>query len=625
VVNLFVVGVVSDPARTEDVRRAIVDAHRRTTPFAAEAHETSLFEGEHTVAASFSIHADETTIGRYSQQGDATFDTFAGLPRLGPLAAGRPWAEALAAARDAGTFDPDELGGVWALARAGRHEVELHGSSTGSEQLIMARRPGLVLVGNRASLVRLATWPEFPLAYDTDALTTLCTRGWLAHDRLPFSGLELLPPGVHVQLSPDGVRIDRRRGALPGLDAGAGRAGGHGSTGEPDAPADTDDTSTEVAAVYDTVAAELVAAAEEAGRVGGRAHLELTGDLNTRLSAAVYAAAGVEVTCVTPHAPDEAHGRVAAEVATAIGAEHVCEPVGPAGGSLRTQLDVQVLQGEGVSSVFDPCPPRSAEPQTQVVRHAAGALLGGYDNLASGPRPPIEDVEQGRRFLDDLTLHNSTLLLREEARTAQEQVNRRTAEELLDEVGPLSFHELAYLRLREGRGTGANRHAAAFGALQFAPMLDDRVLRHLDAIPLAHKRSQRAAFELIDRLAPRLARIRFVGSRWRFEQDGPGSLLEADTYDDRAPLPPDDGPGAAGRWRVGPDGGLPAVLRKRLAEPNRLLDEIVDRRRLEAALQTSAPVGDRDLRSLYGALTAAHLLGDEWLPKVRRAGRRAKD
>lgn len=604
-VNLFVVGVVSDPARTEAVRRAILDAHRRTTPFAADAHDTALFEGEHTVAASFSIHAEQTAIGRYSHRGDDTFDTFAGLPRLGPLAAGRPWATALAAARDDGSLDPDELGGVWALARAGRHEVELHGSSTGSEQLIMARRPGLVLVGNRASLVRLAAWPEFPLAYDTDALTTLCTRGWLAHDRLPFSGLELLPPGVHVRLRPDGVRIDRRRGPTSAADG---------------APAGQ-----EIAGIYDAMAAELVAAATEAGEVAGRPEVELTGDLNTRLSAAVYAAAGVEVTLVTPHAADEAHALVAAEVAAATGAEHVCEPVAPAGGSLRTQLGVQVLQGEGVSSVFDPCAPLAASPATQVVRHAAGALLGGYDNLAGGPRPPIADTEQGRRFLDDLTLHNATLLLREEARTAQEQINRRTAEELLDEVGELSFHELAYLRLREGRGTGANRHAAAFGALQFAPMLDDRVLRHLDAIPLEHKRSQRAAFELIDRLAPELARIRFVGSRWRFEQDGPSELLGADGYDDRAPLPADSGAGASGGWRVAADGGLPAVLRKRLAEPNRLLDEIVDRRRLEAALQLPAPVGDRDLRSLFGALTAAHLLADEWLPKVRRSARRTRD
>lgn len=610
-VNLFVVGVVSDPARTEPVRRAIVDAHRRTTPFAAEPHESSLFEGEHTIGASFSVHADRTAIGCYAHRGQETFDTFAGLPRLAGIAAGRGWAEALAAARDDGGFDPRELGGVWALARAGRHEVELHGSSTGSEQLIMARRPGLVLVGNRASLVRLAAWPEFPLAYDTDALTTLCTRGWLAHDRLPFSGLELLPPGVHVRLSPDGVRIERGRGGHPG------RPG--------DATAGDQATDAELATVYDTMADEMVAAAREVGAIGDRPRLELTGDPNTRLSAAVYAAAAVEVTLTTPHAADEPHGIVAAEVAAVMGAAHVCEPVAPVGGSLRSQLDVQVLQGEGVSSVFDPCPPPSATPRTEVVRHAAGALLGGYDNLADGPRPAVADIEQGRRFLDDLTLHNASLLLREEARTAQEQINRRTAEELLDEVGPLSFHELAYLRLREGRGTGANRHAASFGALQFAPMLDDRVLRHLDAIPLEHKRSQRAAFELIDRLSPALARIRFVGSRWRFEQDGPSELLGAADHDAREPLAAAGGPGAAGGWRVGPDGGLPAVLRKRLGEPDRLLDEIVDRRRLQAALARPAPVAERDLRSLFGALTAAHLLGGGWLPKVRRASRRGRD
>lgn len=598
--NLFVVGIAGDPARAEALERAVLSAHRATTPFADQPHQRQLWRRGRVVAASFSIHADAVAIGRYSHTSDHAFDTFSGLPRLTRLAAGRPWAEALATARDEGRFDARRLGGVWALARATRDEIEVLSSSTGSEPVVIARRPGLVVLSNRAVLARLAAWPEFPLAYDTDALSTLCTRGWLAHDRVPFTGLELLPPGARTRVTPDGVDIE----VVAQLAEPA----------EP-VPAEAD-----VSAVYDHLAGELVDAANEVGSLGPRPRVELTGDVVTRLSAAVYAAAGVEVTLVTPHPAGDAHARVAAQVAATIGAAHECAPVALPPEELVAQLTRQVAQGEGMSNVFDPCGQLRLVPEVEVVRHAGGALLGGYDNLATGPRPPVTTVEQGRAFLDNLALHNWLLLLREEARTAQQQVNRRTAEELLAEVGRLSFHELAYLRLREGRGTGANRQAAAYGALQPAVALDDRVLCHLGDLPLDHKRSQRAVFELIERLCPALNRVPFVGQRWRFEADGPGELLDPETWGQRAPVPPGGAAAPAGAWRTRPDGRLWPVVARRLEAPDSLVDEIIDRRKLLAVLQRDEPLESRDIHSLLGTLTARHLLDGEWLPRGR--GRR---
>ena len=600
--NLFVVGIVADKARAEAVERAILEAHRRTTPFATGQHDRTVWRRGHAIGASFSIHADRTAITGYTRDTEHAFDTFCGLPRLASLAAGRSWADALGQARDEGRFDPRELGGVWALARATPTEVEVTASSTGSEPILLARRPGLVLLSNRATLLRLAAWPEFPIAYDTDALMTLCARGWLAHDRVPFSGLELLPPGARARVTPDGVNIEVAQHLAP-----------------PVPPPDDPPTDAELAATYDHLATEMVDAAREVGHLGRRPRIELTGDAVTRLSAAVYAAADVEVTLTTPHAAEEPHGIVAAEVAAAIAAQHVCEPVELAHDDLPGQLTTQVFHGEGTSNVFDPCPLLRLDPVVEVVRHAGGALLGGYDNLATGPRPPVTDIEAGRTFLDALALHNATLLLRDEARTAQQQINRRTAEELLDEVGRLSFHELAYLRLREGRGTGANRQAAAYGSLQVAPTLDDRVLRHLGDIPLDHKRSQRAVFELVQRLAPALTRVRFVGGRWRFEADGPDPLLDPDTWAQREPLvdvAATDRVSAA--WRTRPDGSLLPRLVRSLGEPDALLDEIIDRRRLTTALsEYDRPVPERDLRSLFGALTAKHLLSGDWRPTGR--------
>jgi hypothetical protein len=249
------------------------------------------------------------------------------------------------------------------LARATAHEVEVITSSTGTEQIVMARRPGLVLLANRSSLARLATWPEFPLAYDTDALTTMCARGWLAHDRIGFSGLQLLPPGSRAHVTPDGVEL---------------------STVQPLAePGEAPHEDADVSGVYDLMASEMVDAAREVATLGRRPRLELTGDVVTRLSAAVYAAADVEVTLVTPHAEDHPHAKVAAEVAAIAGMPHECAPISLDPGELDGQLDVQVAQGEGMSNLYDPCLPVELDPVVEVTRHAGGSLLGGYDNLAS--------------------------------------------------------------------------------------------------------------------------------------------------------------------------------------------------------------------------------------------------
>lgn len=621
--NLFVVAVVADPARTPAVVRAILDAQRRTSPFGDLEPATTTWTGRHTVAASFSIHAPHTAVGAYTHTTDDTFDTFSGLPRLQRLAGTGDWATALSRARDDGKLTTSELGGVWSLARATQDEVDVETSLTGSEPVLIARRPGLVVLGNRASLVRLATWPEFPIAYDTDALTTMCARGWLAHDRIPFSGLELLAPGSKAHITPDRValrivhRLDETE-ADPSTGNGGVQTVAEGGSGEGHGP-----VRGELAQVYDQIAEEMVDAAREVGRMGPPPQVEMAGDVNTRLSAAVYAAAGVDATFVTAADPNDPHTKIAAEIADLVGVEHVTAPVTPVNDDLAAQLTLQVRQGEGTSNVFDPCPPVQATPTIEVVRHAAGALLGGYDNLASGPRPAVTTIDEGRAFLDDLALHNGSLLLRDEARTTQQQINRRTAEELLDDVGRLSFHELAYLRLREGRGTGANRQAAGYGAWQFAPMLDDRVLRHLAAVPLAHKRSQRAAFELVHRLAPELAKVRFVGRRWRFEADGAARFFDPDGWAEREPLKGAATPNSHRGWRTRPDGSLLPLLVRRLAEPDALLDELIDRRRVQAALQKPAPVKVADLRSLFGALTAKQLLSGAWLLDGRRKRRSA--
>ncbi|MFO7961729.1 MAG: hypothetical protein R6U94_12360 [Nitriliruptoraceae bacterium] len=613
--NLFVAALVDDPTRSESVERAILAAHERTSPFAGASHAVATWRRGHVVVASFSVHAAALAIGSYHHETGTSFDTFTGLPRLTAVARGRPWGLALAEARARGVLDPDSLGGVWTLVHARDDHLEVRSSLTGSETVAIARRPGLVLVSNRAVLARAAAWPDQPLAFDTDALIPLCARGWMAHDRLPFTGLTALPPGSALRVAPSGSQIRRTHHLDAALDEV--RSGGPAVAGP---EVDVDEVGSELSRCYDRIAEEMISAAREVGALGPTPTLQLAGDLATRLSAAAYHAAGVEVIATTTGQPDGTDAAVAAGLAEDLGLEHRVAPAGVQARDLPELLRRQVLFGEGLSNVYEPAPPLRAVPSVEVVRHAAGALLGGYDNLASGPRQPVTDLDEGQRFLDALTLHNGALVLREDARIAQQQVNRRIAEELLDEVGRLSFHELAYLRLREGRANGADRQAAAYGAVQVAPLLDDRVLTSLAAIPLEHKRQQRAVFELIERLAPVLNRRPLVGARLRFEAAGPVPWFAPDRWAARAPLPapePDAG------WRVTADGKLPGAMVRRLDQQDPLLDEIIDRGRLQATLRASGPRAPRDVRSLYGVATAQQLFSGRWLepPRGRRRGR----
>jgi len=623
-VHVFVAALVADPARADAVERVIRAAHQRTTPFADQPHEATVWRAGHVVVGSFAIHTDALTTGPPHRASAESFDAYAGLPRLGGLAGDAAWAPALAEARRAGRLRPEELGGVWTLLHADADHLEVRSSLTGSEPVAIARRPGLVVVANRASLARATAWPDQPLLVDTDALIPLCARGWLGHDRLPFTGLQALPPGSALEVRPDGSRLRRTHhldadiGAKVDGGTRSGPRGDHGAASAADG-GQAQVLSDELADRYDRIAGELVDAAGEVARLGPVPHLEAAGDVTSRLAAAVYHAAGVEVVVTTPDDLAPGHVQTAARIAGVLDAPHQVEPAGISHRDLPDQLTRQVRFGEGLSNVHDPCPPLRPTPRLKVVRQAAGALLGGYDNLAVGPRPPIVSVVDGQAFLDDLTLHNAALVLREDARIAQQQVNRRLAEELLDEVGRLSFHELAYLRLREGRANGANRQAAAYGAIQVAPMLDDRVLVHLAGLPLEHKRSQRAVVELLRRLSPELAALPLVATRWRFEADGAVPWFDPEGWASRSPVAA--GTNTARPWRVTESGRLPAVLSRRLAAPEAGLEEIVDRARLRAALQGGGPLGASDLRSLYGVATAQHLTSGRWSEVGRRRGR----
>ncbi|MEX1178965.1 MAG: hypothetical protein WEB09_10940 [Nitriliruptor sp.] len=597
--NVFTVALVADESRRPDVRRAIEAAHAATTPFVDQPHERCTFDAGHVVATSYAVHGDTTPIGAYARADEHRFDTFAGLPALED--GGRDWAATLAERRGGDAFDVTSLGGSFSLVRASADEIEVHTSSSGCEPVHIARRPGLTVIGNRATAVRAATWPDQPFAYDADALSTLCAVGWLAHDRYPYSGLELLAPGSAMCIRPDGIAV---------RSTGVGRA---------TATERFDDADPGVDAGYERLTAALVTAAERLRTFAGdRIRLPLGGDPGTRLLATLCAAAGIEVTLTA----GEPHAEVARRVADVLGLP-VESAAGREDAGERNARDVQLRRqawfGEGVASIISPCADLRAEPEVRFGAHGIQVLAGGYSSTGDGPREPVADLGAATKFLDDLALRNGSLLLRDDVRIAQQQINRRTAEELLDEVGPLTYHELAYLRVRVGRGAGAERHADAFGVLDLAPAIDERVLQAVAVLPLDHLRTERTAFEVLRRLQPEVLGIPLAGRRWTFERDAPHPELDPDGWDGRRPSDTTGGP--SGTVSSPQE---QAWITERLEAPGSLLFETVERAKLLAVLADPGSWSTSHRASLLGAVTARALVDDTWRPADTRRARRRR-
>ena len=324
---------------------------------------------------------------------------------------------------------------------------------------------------------------------------------------------------------------------------------------------------------------------------------------------------------------------MAKEVTRLLGVEHEVTPVRAA--DEIPEVDVfalvrqHVVQGDGMTSVYDPTYPIRLKPNVLLAGHGGECYRGGYDMQREGSRPVIEDRAMALRFLGNLSLCNLRVFLKGTslwnrlvpllpcAAEAQRRVNKATVDEFAERGFPWEhFYDYALTRLREGRGVSNLRQAAAYGAFAFSPYLNDLALQIGWEFPLSLRKSEMLYYRILRRLYPELARMRFSDSRWKFEQDGPGQETSQEEWQQRAPLPPTPSTQAAHSWRLAFDGSLRDTVRDYLLQSrNSRIFEIVDYDKLETVLRAPPPTAPGILRGVYGILTVAYFLNDDWRPQ----------
>ncbi len=593
--NLFAVVVPWDRAALPEYKEALTQAITDTIPFAQQAHQQVVWDNGHVLAASFSIHGATVPIKAYAASTDREFCTFNGVPYV-LESQGEPWAEVLLRRLSAGSLDVATLGGYYNLLHVQGDQVSAWNCVTRIEPIYWVRNEHCMVIGNRASLVQALALRSTAFRYQPIALLSMTTAGWLAHDLTPFEGVEVLQVGQQIKIEGDRVSFISYK---------------------PYEFVEIPDPSPEqIDQLSHQMLEQLMAGIKLISTFSKRIWINLSGGKDSRIMAAICARAGIDFYCVTSGAPEDREVIVASEVAQILGVEHQTSSRPPASTEIP-QVDIfgmirqHIAQSDGMLNIFDPIYPVRLQPNVLLNGHGGECLRGGYERLW---RPLIESREMAATFFKHLNLHNKDIILRPDAIERQEEINKNIVEAYFQTAFPLeNFYDYIYTVYREGRGISNIRQAAAYGAFAFSPFLNDNLLRLGWQLPLAMRRDDRLYYQLLLRLHPQLAHHRFSDSRWKFEADGPGPETSQEDWLKRAPLPPSPPVQGAHHWRMGYDDYLRPIVRDYLLQ-NRSnpVYEFIDIGKLEKVLDQEPPTTYGVMQSVFGILTAAYFLSEDW-------------
>jgi hypothetical protein len=597
--NLFVAASPVDRADVAAYRTALDKVAAITVPFIRQPHEQVIWSGDGVLAASFSIHASHVPIQAYVAADERQFLTFNGMPLFGQSPErGASWAEQLLKRHRDGTLNFGSMGGYYNLLLAESTRVTAWNCLSRVEPLYWTQTPECAAIGNRASLVYALAHRTTQIEYDTDALITLCLVGWLVHECVPFKGVHLVPNGTRVEL---------HRGQLTEIPYKPYRY--VTPCGDPEQRVQLVGELTEI----------MVDGLRVFAGFGDELTINLSGGKDSRIMAAMCKAAGVRFRCVTSGQADDREVIVAGEVTRHLQVPHETSRPTPLHAPFEVDLfervQQHVVQGDGMTSVYDPTYPIRQTPAILLSGHGGECFRGGYDMLRAGSRPVLENRAMVLKFLSDLDLCHGKTLLHPEAIAIQREINEATVDEYVRSGFPWPFfYDYALTKLREGRGVCNLRQAAAFGAFAFSPYLNDCALQIGWRFPLELRKNERLYYEILRRLDPQLAGMRFSDSRWKFEQDGPLPGTEQSEWEARAPLPETPPAQGALSWRLAYDTHLRPIIRDYLLQnrSSRIFD-ILDYHKLESVLNEEPPSRPGILRPVYGILTAAYLVNNDWM------------
>ena len=456
--NLFMAVQPRDKATVAAYKDALLQAVPIVVPFARQPHQARIWSNEFALAASFSIHASDVPIQDYAAETPRRFCTFNGIPLLDDNLQSAPWGSFLLHSYESGLLHPERLGGYYNLLIVDDDTVHAWNCLSRVEPLYYAENGECAVIGNRASLMYAVANRTAAIEYDASALISLVTAGWLAHDRVPFKDVELLPNGTYAVLRDGRVRL---------------------SPYKPYTFREiTDLTEHQADALYDKVCEELLRGTRFFSKFAGLLRLNLSGGKDSRIMAALCVRAGINVTCVTSGGPDDRDVIVAGEVARMLDLPHEATPP-QADGSTVPRIDVfeqirmHVAQSDGMTNAWDPIYPIRLKAGILLNGHCGEAFRGGYEMIREGHRPRITDVSVAATFLRNITLRYSHVFLTLEGIRAQESMNYALLGGFLESTFPLGhLYEYVYVVYREGRGVANLRQGAAYGAFAFSPFLN---------------------------------------------------------------------------------------------------------------------------------------------------------
>lgn len=499
---------------------------------------------------------------------------------------------------------PDEAlaaaGGVWSVGTVedtgAGSRVRAATCASGAEQLFLARFDGGWALGNRALLLHLFCEPAGPRP-DLVGLAGVALTGYCTTDRTAFAGVEAVPVGTTVTLTPGRPPVTRTW-----------------TDGRFHATATAD----LVQALLDSVGS--LRATSTPVRLG------LTGGRDSRLVAAVLVRAGVPVDCHTAGFDDDPDVVVARQVAALVGVDHrVTAPYGAtiAGDAVDVDVDARlreaVVLADGMLGAYDRVGRIDDRFQRGLTPFsgAGGEILRGY--YAGALAETTDDaVVRHLRF----RLLTGADRLAPEVRTAY----RADVEPWFAAArsqGPVAL-ERFYVEQRTRRWTGAARGSASIGSLARRPFLDNRVVALVRSLPLAARTSEEVVARAMDGLVPGLSGLRFAGHRWRFDVEPAPDGPEHDAWRQRAPLSGRHGDQTTFSWRT----DLPGVrehLRQRVLDAGGATWDLLDRRQVERFL-AQEPAGRADtIRRWHLATVATALEGaflarpDDRFDRIERA------
>ncbi|WP_157250483.1 asparagine synthase-related protein [Nonomuraea typhae] len=369
--------------------------------------------------------------------------------------------------------------GCFALLRADEHGLTASTSIAPADPVYVAETPDLVVVGNRALLVRLAA--HGAVRYDVAALQSIARQGYFLSEETPFEGVRALPPASFLEAG------DRLRVTTEPLTAGRGRTG------------------------FAKVAERMLSAVSPL-RGQEPVRVTLTGGRDSRLIAALLHGAGIPFRASTSGFDDHPDVVVARRVAAALGVEHeVTRPVTQAGDlsvlhpADRVQHVLRVC--EGMLSAYENI--TADAPYSDVPRlggHNGEILRGGYLSAMEETTP-----EAVRKRTQTLFLANRALFT--EAANAH-------AEDLAWTSTGIHVPDHLYVRFRVGRWHAAARAAMLRQGTPVQPFLDNRVVAAALSLDPGVRRSERLVHRLIKTFAPPLAGVPLEGGDWRFRTEG---------------------------------------------------------------------------------------------------------